>query len=103
MTVARIGRQRYFVARPYAALHRSRKIVVRLSPAWQRGRPGRDAIDESDATIHRIGDPEALSACPIDGTLLSLRWVIAHMTSETARHAGHADILREHIDNVTGR
>ncbi|WUJ26962.1 DinB family protein [Micromonospora sp. NBC_00389] len=25
------------------------------------------------------------------------------MTSETVRHAGHADILRELIDNVTGR
>jgi len=25
------------------------------------------------------------------------------MTSETARHAGHADILREQIDGVTGR
>jgi Protein of unknown function (DUF664) len=25
------------------------------------------------------------------------------MTSETARHAGHADIIREQIDNVTGR
>jgi hypothetical protein len=25
------------------------------------------------------------------------------MTSETARHAGHADILREQIDGTTGR
>ena len=25
----------------------------------------------------------------------TLRWVMAHMTSETARHAGHADILRD--------
>jgi Protein of unknown function (DUF664) len=29
--------------------------------------------------------------------------VLAQMTSETARHAGHADILRERIDGVTGR
>jgi hypothetical protein len=28
---------------------------------------------------------------------------VAHMTSETARHAGHADILREQLDGVTGR
>lgn len=63
----------------------------------------RDAIAESDATIRRIGDPEALTARPIDDTPLSLRWVLAHMTSETARHAGHADIIREQIDNVTGR
>jgi hypothetical protein len=34
---------------------------------------------------------------------MSLRWTIAHMTSETARHAGHADIVRELIDGTTGR
>ena len=33
----------------------------------------------------------------------SVRWVVAHMTGETARHAGHADILRELLDGVTGR
>jgi hypothetical protein len=30
------------------------------------------------------------------------RWVLLHMIEETARHAGHADILREAIDGVTG-
>jgi hypothetical protein len=29
--------------------------------------------------------------------------VLAHMTGETVRHAGHADILRELIDGTTGR
>jgi len=28
---------------------------------------------------------------------------MAHMTGETARHAGHADILREQLDGTTGR
>ena len=28
----------------------------------------------------------------------TLRWVLAHLLQETARHAGHADILREQID-----
>jgi Protein of unknown function (DUF664) len=32
-----------------------------------------------------------------------LRWVIAHLLEETARHAGHADILRELIDGKVGR
>lgn len=32
----------------------------------------------------------------------SLRWVLIHMIDETARHAGHADILRELIDSTTG-
>ncbi|WP_419997658.1 DinB family protein [Streptomyces boninensis] len=33
----------------------------------------------------------------------SMRWILVHMIEETARHAGHADILREHIDGATGR
>ncbi len=32
----------------------------------------------------------------------SVRWILAHMLEETARHAGHADILRELIDGRTG-
>jgi uncharacterized damage-inducible protein DinB len=32
----------------------------------------------------------------------SLRWVILHMIEETARHAGHLDILREMLDGETG-
>jgi uncharacterized damage-inducible protein DinB len=34
---------------------------------------------------------------------VSLRWVLMHLLEETARHAGHADILRELIDGRTGR
>ncbi|WP_370375730.1 DUF664 domain-containing protein [Catenulispora sp. GAS73] len=33
----------------------------------------------------------------------TLRWALTHMIEETARHAGHADILRELIDGTTGR
>jgi uncharacterized damage-inducible protein DinB len=33
---------------------------------------------------------------------VSLRWILVHMIEETARHAGHADLLRETIDGVTG-
>jgi uncharacterized damage-inducible protein DinB len=36
------------------------------------------------------------------GEHFSLRWVLIHMIEETARHAGHADLLRESIDGVTG-
>ena len=33
---------------------------------------------------------------------VSLRWVYIHMIEEYARHNGHADLLRERIDGVTG-
>jgi uncharacterized damage-inducible protein DinB len=37
-----------------------------------------------------------------DGRAPSLRWILAHMIEEYARHNGHADLLRESVDGVTG-
>ena len=39
---------------------------------------------------------------PRNGATVSLRWVYLHMIEEYARHLGHADLLREAIDGVTG-
>jgi uncharacterized damage-inducible protein DinB len=36
------------------------------------------------------------------GDTVSMRWVLLHMVEETARHAGHVDIVRELIDGMTG-
>jgi Protein of unknown function (DUF664) len=36
------------------------------------------------------------------GTPMDLRWVYVHMIEEYARHNGHADLLRQNIDGVTG-
>jgi len=33
---------------------------------------------------------------------VNLRWVVLHLVEETARHAGHADILREALDGAVG-
>jgi uncharacterized damage-inducible protein DinB len=46
-----------------------------------------------DETCRRADAPEPVN----------LRWVLMHLLEETARHAGHADILRELIDGETGR
>jgi uncharacterized damage-inducible protein DinB len=32
----------------------------------------------------------------------SLRWIVVHMIEEYARHNGHADLLRESVDGLTG-
>jgi uncharacterized damage-inducible protein DinB len=37
-----------------------------------------------------------------DGRSPSLRWVLVHLIEEYARHNGHADLIRESIDGVTG-
>lgn len=36
------------------------------------------------------------------GPGVDLRWVLLHLINETARHAGHADAVRELLDGVTG-
>ena len=45
------------------------------------------------------------TACPAfdSGPPVNLRWILLHLLEETARHAGHADILRELLDGTTGR
>lgn len=37
-----------------------------------------------------------------NGETFNVRWVLTHMIEETARHAGHLDLLRELTDGVTG-
>lgn len=37
-----------------------------------------------------------------DGDGTDLRWVLLHLINETARHAGHADAIRELLDGATG-
>ena len=59
-----------------------------------------------DAEIDRIR--RELPAVDLDaeftrrGSRFSLRWVYLHMIEEYARHNGHADLVREGIDGVTG-
>lgn len=36
------------------------------------------------------------------GDTVSLRWAILHVLEEAARHAGHADLVREVVDGRTG-
>jgi uncharacterized damage-inducible protein DinB len=36
------------------------------------------------------------------GIAPSLRWILVHMIEEYARHNGHADLLRESVDGLTG-
>jgi uncharacterized damage-inducible protein DinB len=39
---------------------------------------------------------------PFMGGQVTLRWIYTHMIAEYARHAGHADLIRERIDGATG-
>jgi hypothetical protein len=56
-----------------------------------------DAIVDGHDLDEAISDP-AGGDMPI-----TLRWIVVHLIEELARHAGHADILRELMDGDTGR
>jgi uncharacterized damage-inducible protein DinB len=45
--------------------------------------------------------PEGVPWFPDDVEAWSVRWVLLHLISEHARHAGHADLVRESIDGAT--
>jgi uncharacterized damage-inducible protein DinB len=63
---------------------------------------------QTEAAVAEIGDldhpvpvPRDAPWFPADVEAWSLRWVLLHLIQESARHAGHADIVRETIDGAT--
>lgn len=61
----------------------------------------RAACKASDAVIASVGDADTIVTR--NGKTRDLRSVLLAVITETARHAGHADIIREQIDGRTGR
>ena len=63
----------------------------------------RDACGRSRAVLDEHRDLHALAARDNrHGVRFSLRWILVHMIEEYARHAGHADLIRQAIDGATG-
>jgi hypothetical protein len=58
-------------------------------------------LEVSRAVVAEHGLDE-VTANPSRGRYVDLRWVLIHMIEEYARHCGHADLIRELIDGVTG-
>jgi uncharacterized damage-inducible protein DinB len=63
---------------------------------------------ETASVIEKIADlgqpvpvPKGVPWFPADLDAWSVRWVLLHIITETARHAGHADIVRESVDGAT--
>jgi uncharacterized damage-inducible protein DinB len=62
-----------------------------------------EACERSRQVVTQATNLDQLSVKPLsDGRQFSLRWVLLHLLEETARHAGHADFLRELIDGTVG-
>jgi uncharacterized damage-inducible protein DinB len=62
----------------------------------------REELGVCRAIANRHADLDAIGANLRRGHEVSLRWMFVHMIEEYARHNGHADLLRERIDGVTG-
>lgn len=66
-----------------------------------------EVAKETDAAVANIDldqavpVPKGVPWLPDDVEAWSVRWVLLHIIEETARHAGHADIVRESIDGAT--
>ena len=65
-------------------------------------------IERSDACLDAalaqdpdLGRRVARPRPPEKGETATLRWVLVHMVEEYARHAGHADLIRQSIDGAT--
>jgi hypothetical protein len=69
----------------YATVARDTEAVVRAIPDLN----------------HTVPVPKGVPWFPADVDAWTLRWVLLHLIEETARHAGHADIIRESIDGAT--
>ncbi|WP_308466136.1 DinB family protein [Rathayibacter soli] len=70
-------------------------------PDWLRASYA-DACARNDALIAGHGLDDLAVRKLRNGDDWTLRWVLLHLIEETARHAGHADLLREAIDGAVG-
>jgi uncharacterized damage-inducible protein DinB len=72
------------------------EVVASAWAAW------RDEVHFAERFVDQAPDLEVTGTCG-DGDLINLREVLVHMIEEYARHAGHADLLRERIDGRVGQ
>jgi uncharacterized damage-inducible protein DinB len=60
-----------------------------------------EAVASIDDLSMPVPVPRDAPWFPQDVDAWSARWVLLHLVEEIARHAGHGDIVREHIDGAT--
>jgi len=78
------------------------RTAAQLEPVQLQGRY-REACNRSRDVVSKSTGLDQLSVKALrDGRHFSLRWVLLHLVEETARHIGHADLLREAIDGMVG-
>ncbi len=82
---------------------RDRRDAGRRARAARRhGRADTEAVIGAIDDLGRdVPVPKGVPWYPDDIDTWSVRWVLLHLVEEIARHAGHADIVREAVDGAT--
>ena len=58
-----------------------------------------EEVVRAERDLDRVVEvPDGVARWLPPGTVLSVRWLLLHQIEEQARHAGHADVIRESID-----
>jgi uncharacterized damage-inducible protein DinB len=93
----------YFQSRPITSMKRTFK-PTNTETADAILAAYREAVRQSNEVVAQYTDLSRPAPSPGGrGATPTMQWTLIHMIEETARHAGHADILREQIDGATGR
>ncbi|MDQ6874000.1 MAG: DinB family protein [Actinomycetota bacterium] len=72
-------------------------VVEEAFSAWKA------EIAAAEKWLDNLGEDDLGREVPFDSDTVSVRDVLVHVIEEYARHAGHADLLRECIDGRTGQ
>lgn len=62
----------------------------------------RDSVERAHEIVARASLDDVSARESQSHGSVSLRWILVHMLEETARHAGHLDLMREQLDGRTG-
>jgi hypothetical protein len=75
----------------------------RIEPGESIAGIAAEYIAECERSRQAIVGSELNDLAKGEGQEFTLRYALAHMIEETARHCGHLDLLRESIDGATGQ
>ncbi len=91
------------IARDFADQHvmRPDETLTGLLAAFEAQNTESLRLVETTDLDAKVPVPEDIPWFPKGIEAWSVRWVILHVLNELARHAGHADIIRETIDGAT--
>lgn len=75
------------------------EVVAAFETSMSEIEKARQSVDDSGLDLGTVVPMPDNPWMPQD-FVMNVRWILCHLISEIARHAGHADIIRETIDGA---